>query len=804
MPNQDTSLTIELKKLPSIYIWLTVAATCIPYFLNNLGISFDSTAMPDKGALIHTILEWSAVMLAFTCCALAFTNYAIKKDPVSPVLGVALLSAGMIDAFHILVADGLISSNTNGDFAPFTWALCRMFSALICLVGIGILLLKSNAKKQIDHQLIINISLLFFLAAILSMAYSFSADELPQTQYANQFITRPWDLLPLILFVLSFFAYQAYFERNPSPFMYSMLLSIIPAIATQVHMVLGSSQLFDNHFMIAHFLKIVSYALPVIGLTWSYISTHREKEFLNHKVASLSTALYSGAMILETDDKGIITAANDSLVIHSGYLADELIGKSLLSICKGKTTLSFDDEFKKYIQIKKLWTGELNYLRQDGSSYWVLTTIIPKYSFSNDLIGYTCIEFDITDKKKYEAELIQARDVAERAEIVKSEFLANMSHEIRTPMNGVLGMLQLLGLTELSERQKELLATTKSCGDSLMRILNDILDISKLDSGKLSLEKIDFNLNKCINEAIYLTSHIASIKHIDIIYKPSFDTETYYIGDVTRLRQILLNFLSNAVKFTDQGCINIDVQRNIISNDEHELTINVKDTGIGISSENQKKLFRQFTQADSTTTREYGGTGLGLSICARLVRLMNGKVFFESEFKKGSTFGFVVSLKVGSKENQPDSEVTSSVNRIKQESNKKHLNILLVEDNIVNQQIFDAMLNSIGYNCDIANDGLEGIEAYEKALASGRKPAYDIIFMDMQMPRMDGVEAAKTLAHKYPENLPPIIAVTANAFDEDKQKCYEAGMIDFIAKPINIKHVLSIIEQHIKRSSTHE
>lgn len=395
----------------------------------------------------------------------------------------------------------------------------------------------------------------------------------------------------------------------------------------------------------------------------------------------------------------------------------------------------------------------------------------------------------IISNHRKEEEIVKARDLALVAKKAKSEFLANMSHEIRTPMNGVLGMTELLKNTKLTKQQCEMLDIIRSCGDSLLVILNDILDLSKIESGKLELEPINFNLENCIDEGIKLLSFAAKEKEIVVVKEFDKNVSHWFHGDVTRVRQIIVNFLSNAIKFTSHGEVTISLH--LIEDHEKsaKIKLSVKDTGIGIAKESIDKLFQAFTQADNSVTRQFGGTGLGLSICSKLASLMGGEITLESEKGVGSTFSFIVELQYGNEE-----AVGQKVHHLKKtKSFREEQKILLVEDNKVNQRLAQMVLDRLGHNCDVADNGQEAIN---KLIENG-VDHYSLILMDMQMPIMDGITATYQILKDF-KNPPPIIAMTANVFEEDKQRCFEAGMVDFVAKPVSIPVLKDILNKFAK------
>ncbi len=448
-----------------------------------------------------------------------------------------------------------------------------------------------------------------------------------------------------------------------------------------------------------------------------------------------------------------------------------------------------DDLDKCYKDINQYLDGKTDQYQNthrmkhaDGSWVYIFDQgKISQWDKDGKPIRFTGTHLNITKQKEQEQKLKEAKRIAERAEKAKSEFLANMSHEIRTPMNGVLGMVQLLSETNLNDEQRGMVETTKSCGNSLMAILNDVLDISKIESGKLVIERVNFDLKACIDEAILLSSHGASEKGIDLSFTNNSKIPLCFYGDVTRIRQVLFNFISNAVKFTNEGEVEISVNTKHFESEKYAVQVNVKDTGIGIPEKSQDHLFKAFTQADSSTTRMFGGTGLGLSICFKLAELMGGRVFFESKEGIGSTFSMELTLEKGDVE-----EFNSKISEKISENDTSPLDILIVEDNLINQKIAKMMLKKLGHKCSVAENGLV-------ALTSVEKQKFDLVFMDMQMPVMDGVTSTEKIILKHGSQAPPIVAMTANAFSDDKEKCTQVGMVDFVAKPITMSELKRVL-----------
>jgi len=471
----------------------------------------------------------------------------------------------------------------------------------------------------------------------------------------------------------------------------------------------------------------------------------------------------------------------------SGYTKEELIGKqaSKLFVTGDQQDLmkSKNDSRRRGI----VDAYEISVRNKNGQLKWWLISGAPLYNDKREIIGSIGIHLDITNKKALEEELLASREQAQSSAKAKQAFLANMSHEIRTPMNAILGMSRQLQKTNLNGDQQLYLDTINNAGEHLMVIINDILDISKIEAGKLTLEKIGFDFRDVIKNTVEVMQLRASEKGLLIKTKIDDKITSVLNGDPYRLKQILFNLLSNAIKFSEKGNVCIDCE--LLEQDKaiQRIQIKVTDNGVGMTEEFLKNLFQSFTQEDKSVTRKFGGTGLGMTITKQLTELMGGYVKVESEKNVGTTFILSIPFEKGVPADLPAAAVMDTDSTI-----LKDKKILLVEDNQTNRLIAKITLRPYGVLLTESVNGLEAVEAVAKN-------SFDLVLMDMQMPEMDGLEATKIIRQQLKSTV-PIIALTANAIKGESEKCFEVGMDDFLSKPFNEDDLIAKIAGWLSRS----
>jgi PAS domain S-box-containing protein len=540
---------------------------------------------------------------------------------------------------------------------------------------------------------------------------------------------------------------------------------------------------------------------PVVAIALNITERKRTEDALR----KLSLVVeQSPESVLITDLNARIEYVNDALLRTSGYTRDEIIGQNPRLLKSGKTPPESYTAMWQALARGEPWRGEFRNKRKDGSEYIEFSIVTPIRQPDGRVTHYVAIKEDITEKKRLGAELdrhrnhleelvaertaqlVEARNRAEIANEAKSSFLANMSHEIRTPLNAILGLTHLLQRSSPTPQQVERLTRIETAAAHLLAIVSDILDLSKIESGRMELEQTDFALESVLDYVRSLIAPLAADKGLALSIKAD-SVPRWLRGDPTRLRQALLNYAGNAVKFTEHGSVELRAVLLDENADDLLVRFEVQDTGVGIAPEMTSRLFKAFEQADASTTRNFGGTGLGLAIACRLARMMGGEVGAESTPGQGSTFWFTARLHRGRGIVPALPRPTAPSNAERElRLHRAGARLLLAEDNAINREVVLEVLHGVGLSVDTAYDGCEAVEK------TGRCD-YDLILMDVQMPNMDGIAATKAIRALPGAADVPIIALTANALSQDRETCLDAGMNDFVAKPVRPDQLYDVL-----------
>ncbi|MCA0757001.1 PAS domain S-box protein [Paenibacillus sp. N4] len=518
------------------------------------------------------------------------------------------------------------------------------------------------------------------------------------------------------------------------------------------------------------------YIAQVIDITKSKAAELKLQESIERYT---SLKKYNHDAILSFGLDGNIINGNQMVEQLTDYKIPELIGTSLSRIIGKDNVTDILSGCKDFAKIEQ----SINVIyHKDGHPIEVLATLAP-ILINNKNVGYYLIAKDMTEQKR----LIIEKEAAEKTNQAKSEFLAMMSHEIRTPMNGVIGMTELLADTDLDTEQTEYVHIIKKSGDTLLRIINDILDFSKIEAGRAELVEEEFNMRAVLSETLNVILPKALEKNLEITTSVYPNVPNVFLGDSTKLKQVLMNLLNNAIKFTPNGAVAISIENVKQEQDWIRLQFTVRDTGVGVPKEKVVHLFQPFYQADHFMTRNTEGTGLGLAICKRLVQLMDGEIWYESGVNQlGSSFVFTAQFQL------PADAMQDELALLEENAADNLPKILIAEDNDVNQLVLKKMIEKLGYKATLVENGQEAVEAVKRY-------SYDIIFMDIQMPVMDGMEATRTIKETLPDGQSPfIVAVTAHAIKGDDKKFLDAGMDEYISKPIGFDDVSSAIEKFLE------
>jgi PAS domain S-box-containing protein len=507
-----------------------------------------------------------------------------------------------------------------------------------------------------------------------------------------------------------------------------------------------------------------------------------ERDKLRAVLASL------GAGVAQLDATGRLVSLNPEGERILGCGSGDLAGRSFLSwALRGEGPGDGDPGVIPHCPIESVRVEDSLFRRQDGSPVDVSYAITP-LAAPSDGVAAVLVFFDLTERRRMEQAVREAKESAEAASRAKSEFLANISHEIRTPLNAVIGMTSVLLGNELPAEHRDHVQTIRKSGEALLGLINEILDFSRLEAGRMPLEEHPFLLPERIGLAFELVAPEARRKGLSLSWKVDPGCPDVLVGDAARLQQVLLNLLCNAVKFTAAGEVVLTVDLDARNGEEAVLRFRVCDTGVGLPPDRIEELFSPFLQADASTSRRYGGSGLGLAISRRLVERMGGEISAEGVPGGGSIFTFTVRFRRGSEADLTSAALLSAEPAGPADA-PEPLRILLAEDNPLNQKVARLLLEKLGYSADLAANGLEVLAALERQ-------DYDVVLMDVMMPELDGLEATRRIVARWPkERRPRIVALTASAMREDRERCLNAGMDEYLSKPIDLQALADTLQR---------
>jgi PAS domain S-box-containing protein len=535
----------------------------------------------------------------------------------------------------------------------------------------------------------------------------------------------------------------------------------------------AASILYVFDWFPVRYLDITPYALTITGVCMVWVIFRDQFQAIVPVAArAVVNSMADGVIVLDLDAR--VADLNPAAEALLGCSREPLIGQYAAAALRSHADLL------PYLEGGGPMAGDA--LLQSGNGCWLCAATAVEVMSGRRRIGRVISLRDVTAERRASEELLQARQLAEAAAIAKSRFLATMSHEIRTPMNGVVGAAELLLDSGLNDEQTELVRTAQESAHSLLSIINDILDFSKIDAGKLTLEQIPFDLCRLMDQVVRLLRPVANKKGLELKLRIAPDTPRVIVGDPTRIRQVMLNLVGNGIKFTAKGWVALEVGRVAAESRETRIAIVVEDTGIGIAPDRIAALFQEFSQADSSVTRNFGGTGLGLAISQRLVEKMGGSIRVESTLGCGSRFIVETPVRLG----QAGDVDQPAPAPFAESQTSPGCRVLLAEDNLVNQKIGQRILEKLGCQVRLAANGREAMESAISA-------PYDVILMDLHMPEVDGFESTREIRLRGIRT--PIVALTASVEDETREACEAAGMDAFITKPIRVDEISSILKR---------
>ena len=728
---------------------------------------------------LHTLIESISTLLGFIIGFIALIHFYSRNNNTFLIIGTGFIGTALLDAYHTVVTSTwFYDDDLSFSILPWSWTASRLFLSVLLWLSY----LAWKREQNLGYKGVLKETTVFSLVSFATLAcfLFFTLAPLPSIYYPEFVIHRPEGIIPTVFFMAALVGYLKKGAWKHDAFEFFLVLGIIISIFAQILVMSFSSKLFDMEFDFAHILKLGSY---IVVLTGMFINIYYSFKQLETKAQEhILSETYQKAIVenvvdglITINEKGIVLSFNKAAETIFQYKASEIIGQNVKILIPKPFAQNHDVCIANYLKTREHKaigkSIEVIGLRKDGIVF-PMELAISEIQLEHQLV-FLGIVRNISDRKQKEQELEQAKEYAEIANKTKSEFLANMSHEIRTPMNAIIGLLQVLLNTELTEKQHNYLDQINSSSHLLVSIINDILDFSKIESGMLTIEKTEFYIAEILENISHLLVFKAEEKGLELLFSQDLEIPACLEGDPLRLEQILINLISNALKFTEKGEIILEINNLKEDDDRIWLEFAVTDTGIGISEEILPELFNSFVQADSSTTRSFGGSGLGLSICSQLAKLMGGEINATSTVGQGSRFA--VKLPFYYPKNSPS---------ISKQINKKLLpRVLIVDDNVVSQKILKNAMSKIASDILLADNGVFAIKLVKEALETNNP--FDLILMDWNMPEMDGVEAADKIKKLSSINMPVIIMVTAFSHSEVLQHESKEALDAILTKPVS-------------------
>ena len=762
-------------------------------------------------AELHTLFETIATLLALITGGMALVRYYTKKSSTFLLLGCGFLGAALLDGYHAAITSSFLAGRTPSALSaltPWSGLLSRVFLALVMCAS---LLAWKREMRRPEAR--VSEGLLYSLVgswALISLFF-FALVPLPPAYYPNLIVHRPAELAPALFFGLAAAGYWRKGWWKTDAFEHWLMLSLLTAGGGLLYMAFDP-RLNDAQYFAAHILRIAAYLFVLSGLFISMFSTFRREAENTSRLMQANQALETEigerthmeavlsrerrilrALIDNVPDFMYVKDTESRFVVANAHLArqvganspEDLLGKTDFDFFPKEMAAAFYEDEQNVIRTgQMLLDHEETCLNREGIRLQLLTTKVLLHDTKGRVTGIAGIGRNITRRKQAELEVQRAREAAEAASRAKSEFLANMSHEIRTPMNAIMGMTDLALETCLTDEQTEYLSTVKSSADSLLSLLNDILDLSRIEAGKLDFETIGFRLRDTLDDTMTTLAFAAHRKGLELACHVLSNVPEALYGDPARLRQIVVNLVGNAIKFTSQGEVIVRVETEEETETEAVLHFAVTDTGIGIPAEKQSSIFEAFTQADSSMTRKFGGSGLGLAISSRLAAMMGGRIWVESELARGSTFHFAA--RFGVQKNPPGKHALIGSELL------RGLAVLVVDDNATSRRILEEMFLGWKMRPRSTDGGHAALALLAQAKSEGAP--FALVLLDAQMPQMDGFQVAEVIRHDPQLAESVVIMLTSAGLRGDAARCRELGIQAYLPKPIKRNDLLDAVK----------